>query len=210
MTIEIKATEIKLVLIDSIHPWEENANSHPDQQIDDLVEQYKFNGMSSPLEVEQGTNDIVAGCGRWLAAKKAGMKKVPVYFRTYETYSHKYARMVADNGTARQSMLDLTSIHENLKNLHLDSIDLLGIANFRFEPDEQTSIVNDIKAEWDGMPEFENADERPFRTIYVHFHNKEAVAEFFKMIKQDFTEDTKSIWHPKRVNKVRKNLAYEV
>lgn len=209
MTIEIKVKELQLVNIDSIHPWDENANEHPEQQIKDLVKQFKFNGMSSPLEVEEGSNDIVAGCGRWLAAKKAGMKKVPVYFRTYDSYSHKYARMTADNGTARQSIMDFTSIHENLKNLHLDEIDLLGISNFKFEPDQETELINDLSGEWNGMPEFDHDDITPFRTIYVHFKSNKEVADFFKMIKQDFTDDTKSIWHPKRVNNVKKNLRYE-
>jgi hypothetical protein len=134
MSIEIKVKEIKLVPVDSIHPWKENVNAHPESQIENLVEQYKFNGMSSPLEVEEGSNDIVAGCGRWTAAKRAGMEFVPVYFRTYETYSHKYARMVADNAVASQAVLDLSSVHKNLENLHIPSIDLLGIADFKFEP----------------------------------------------------------------------------
>lgn len=176
MTIEIKVKQIEFVDIDSIHPWVENINEHPESQIDDLVKQYEFNGMSSPLEVEDGTNDIVAGCGRWLAAKKAGMKKVPVYFREYESYSHKYARMVADNGTARQSELNLSAIHANLENLHLDDISLLGIEDFNFEPN-----VDDVYTQKIEAPIYEPKNKKPDISVLCDLNKAEKlIAEIEK------------------------------
>lgn len=194
MTIEIKATEIKLVPIDSVKPWEQNVNKHSKEQIEALVEQFKFNGMSSPLEVEQGTNEIVAGCGRWMAAKKAGMAKVPVYFRTYESYSHKYARMTADNGLNKQSELDFSKIHLNLENLHLEDIGLLGIEGFKFEPTMIEMVNKGSEAdEWaQGMPDFKPGDNY-IKLVYI-FGSKEELEQYVVDNKVNVKTKLKNSW----------------
>jgi hypothetical protein len=57
----------------------------------------------------------------------------------------------------------------------------------------------DPNAEWQGMPEFEQGDNKPFRTIIVHLGSQEAVDEFSALIGQPFSESVKYIWHPKQV-----------
>lgn len=52
------------------------------------------------------------------------------------------------------------------------------------------------KKHWKGMPEYEQEDKETYKTLYVHFRNKEDYEEFAKMIGQNLTEKTKSIWHP--------------
>lgn len=52
------------------------------------------------------------------------------------------------------------------------------------------------KKHWKGMPEYEQEDNKTYKTIYVHFRNKEDYQEFAAMIGQNLTEKTKSIWHP--------------
>ena len=135
MEVEIKSKEIKIVPIDSIQPWEMNRNKHSEAQIDRLIEIINYQGFSSPLEVDIETNDIVSGCGRFLAAKKMGMTELPVYFRSYDSYDQKYARSVSENAIASWSELDLVNIHVDLQDLELPNIDLLGIEKFEFEPD---------------------------------------------------------------------------
>lgn len=53
------------------------------------------------------------------------------------------------------------------------------------------------KKHWVGMPEYEQEDNPTYKTIYVHFRNKDDYEEFAKLIGQHLTEKTKSIWHPK-------------
>ena len=66
---------------------------------------------------------------------------------------------------------------------------------FGFEP-------NDWRKEWEGMPEFVQEDQSPFRTINVHFRSAEDVAAFAALIEQRITEKQKSLWvpvaHPRR------------
>ena len=54
---------------------------------------------------------------------------------------------------------------------------------------------------WVGMPEFEQKDNPPFKTIYVHFRNKEDFDQFVSKYKnldeeQNITPKTKSMWYP--------------
>ena len=54
---------------------------------------------------------------------------------------------------------------------------------------------------WVGMPEFEQKDNPPFKTIYVHFRSKEDFDEFVSKYKnldeeQNITPKTKSMWYP--------------
>ena len=53
------------------------------------------------------------------------------------------------------------------------------------------------KKHWQGMPEYKQEDNPTYKTIYVHFRNKEDYEEFAKLIDQNLSEKTKSIWHPK-------------
>ena len=52
-------------------------------------------------------------------------------------------------------------------------------------------------AHWVGMPEFENDNNRPYKSMLVHFRTKENFDDFNARIDQLSSEKTKSIWHPK-------------
>lgn len=55
---------------------------------------------------------------------------------------------------------------------------------------------------WVGMPEFEQEDNPAYKTIYLHFRNKEDFEEFsqkyFSLVdnEQKVTMKTKSMWYP--------------
>ena len=68
------------------------------------------------------------------------------------------------------------------------------------ENDDELEIENDTeewKKHWIGMPEFNQEKKPPFKKIYVNFRNQEDYEEFSKLINQNLSEKTKSIWHPK-------------
>lgn len=68
-------------------------------------------------------------------------------------------------------------------------------------PDVESSHPNYWKKHWQGMPEFENSDNKnKYKTVYVHFRTKEDFEDFCKRIDQYPAAETKtnsSIWHPK-------------
>lgn len=52
---------------------------------------------------------------------------------------------------------------------------------------------------WQGMPDFNQPDGGPFRTIRVHFKDQTAVNAFAKLIGQSLTDKAKWVWYPKVV-----------
>ena len=61
---------------------------------------------------------------------------------------------------------------------------------------------NEREKLWVGMPEFEQKDNPPFKTIYLHFRNKEDFDSFVNLytsqvdVEQTITPKTKSMWYP--------------
>ena len=51
--------------------------------------------------------------------------------------------------------------------------------------------------EWQGMPEFNQKDLAPFKTIYVHFTCLQDMEAFSKLVNQSVSKKTRSIWYPK-------------
>tara|TARA_R100000808_G_C2122807_1_gene133710 strand:+ start:317 stop:952 length:636 start_codon:yes stop_codon:yes gene_type:complete len=49
---------------------------------------------------------------------------------------------------------------------------------------------------WKGMPEFEQDDLSPYRSLNIHFRNQEDMDDFAKIMNQQITDKTKSMWHP--------------
>lgn len=76
-----------------------------------------------------------------------------------------------------------------------------GIFDFMELNEEEKELLkgdeHDWKEHWVGMPEFEQEDNPPHMKINVSFRNQEDYEEFAKLIDQNLTEKTKSIWYPK-------------
>lgn len=50
---------------------------------------------------------------------------------------------------------------------------------------------------WQNMPEFVQEDQTSYKSVIVHFENKQNVKDFAKLVSQKITLKTKSIWYPK-------------
>ena len=61
-------------------------------------------------------------------------------------------------------------------------------------PEQKTEPWRD---HWNGMPEYEQENNQPFKKLIVSFRTEEDYIEFSKLIDQHMTNKTKSIWHPK-------------
>lgn len=60
---------------------------------------------------------------------------------------------------------------------------------------------------WQGMPDFDQPDAGPFRTIRVHCTDQASVDAFAELIGQKLTEKTKWVWYPAAV-KVATEVVY--
>lgn len=145
--VEIQSREIELIPIDSLLPHPKNMHDHPDEQIERLCKLIEYQGFRTPLTVQKGTNLIVCGHGRMLAAKKLGMDKVPVSYQTFDDEAQLYAHIVADNAIGKDTWatLDLSQINKDILDLgpELD-LDMLGLKDFTVEtPDFDPGTLDD-------------------------------------------------------------------
>lgn len=63
--------------------------------------------------------------------------------------------------------------------------------------DDLEGTGKEWKKHWVGMPEFVQEDNPPYKKIYVSFRNEEDYMEFAKLVDQNLSDKTKSIWYPK-------------
>lgn len=65
---------------------------------------------------------------------------------------------------------------------------------------EQTSLFGDELAawfpEWQGMPEFEQKNLEPWKSVIVHFASSADMAAFAALVEQRITPNTQSLWYP--------------
>lgn len=97
--------------------------------------------------------------------------------------------MMVDESTVYESCIGVkestgTSLFEYMEDLTEDDI----IGKKDGEP---------WREHWVGMPEYVQEDNPPYMKIYMNFRNKEDYEAFAKLIDQNLTEKTKSIWYPK-------------
>lgn len=148
--IEIHCQYSELVDISELKPHPKNRNNHSEAQIDRLCEIIKYQGVRHPIKVSNLSGFISSGHGRLLAAKKLGMKRVPVSYQDYTDEAQEYADLIADNAIASWSELDLSGINSDIGDLGPDfEIDLLGIKDFVLEPTEKL----DPQCDEDEVPE---------------------------------------------------------
>lgn len=147
---EIRSKEISIVPVGQLKMKTNNRNKHPDSQIDALAKHFAYQGFRNPLIVSNQSGEIVCGNGRFLAARKAGLKELPVIFQDFDNPDQEYAYHVADNGLSLWSELDLSGINQDMLDLGPDfDIDLLGIKDFVVEPAEKF----EPQADEDEVPE---------------------------------------------------------
>jgi hypothetical protein len=182
-------------------PYARNAKKHDDNQVAKLAGSIREFGFNNPVLIDKD-NGIIAGHGRVMAAQKLELAEVPCIRLGHLTDTQRRAYILADNklseigGGYDEEMLAL-EISE-LREVDFD-LDLIGLDANQIEsilnPPEP---VTDPTAEWQGMPEFEQEAKSAFREVIVRFENNDDFEKFAKVIGQDLTENTKSIWFPKQ------------
>lgn len=152
------------VAIDKLKPYENNARTHSEAQVDKIARSIEQFGFINPVLID-GEYGIIAGHGRVLGAKKQGMTEVPCIFVEDLTETQKRAYILADNKLALDAGWDdailkaeLNFLKEvnfdiTLTGFDMDEIDL-NATDIEFKeddfdveaelPDEPTAKLGDI------------------------------------------------------------------
>ncbi len=82
--------------VEALIPYARNAKQHPDAQVAQIAASIREFGWGAPILVD-GNNNVIAGHGRLLAARKLGMAEVPVVSMDHLTDTQRRALILADN-----------------------------------------------------------------------------------------------------------------
>lgn len=127
--------KVKNVNIQDVKPYPRNPRNN-DDGVDAVANSIKEFGWQQPIVVDKD-NVIIVGHTRYKAAKKLGMKQVPVVVADKLTDEQVKAYRLADNKTGELTTWDTDLIDDELNDI-LD----IDMSNFGFKNDEAN--VDDI------------------------------------------------------------------
>lgn len=145
-----RTEEMKIIEIDKLIPYQNNARTHSKEQILKLRSSLREFGFVNPVLIDKDCN-IIAGHGRVAAAKAEGITEVPCVMVEHLTEAQKKAYILADNRLAMDAGWDselLAIEFESLKGLNFD----LNLTGFEAaEIDELFSNIHDKDVADDGF-----------------------------------------------------------
>lgn len=187
---------VELVPLAELIPYARNARTHSKAQIEQIANSMKEFGWTIPiLRDEHG--GVIAGHGRLLAAELLQYAAAPCMTARGWSDAKKRAYVIADNKLALNAGWDIKLLGEELRSFDESTVFKIG-----FDEGEYLKVVNfgqsatDPNAAWNGMPEFHQPDQMPYRSLIVHFKDEAAITEFCRRIEQSVTPKTKSLWFP--------------
>lgn len=155
--------------IKDLKHYKKNAKKHSKEQVEQIANSIKEFGFTQPVIVDKN-NEVVAGHGRILGAKKAGLKSVPTVCLEDLTEEQIKAYRLVDN-KLNESEWDFSLLDEELGILS-DDIDM---ELFGFDEDE-------VEQEEIEKVEFEK---RKLCKVIVEFENRKAAEKLYKKLSQE-------------------------
>jgi ParB-like chromosome segregation protein Spo0J len=150
----IHCAHSEIVPIEKLVPFPRNNKKHPEAQIALLAKAIKAQGFRAPITVSNQSGYIVRGHARLEAAKRLGLKSVPVDRQNYASTQAERADRLADNRIAELAETDLDALKSELLELDDGSLDmdLTGFDTAEIErlmtqihPDEPTPEGSTLK-----------------------------------------------------------------
>lgn len=132
-------SEMKMVEIDKLIPYVNNARTHSQEQVNKLRGSLREFGFVNPVIIDSD-NNVIAGHGRLMAAKEEGLTEVPCVLVDYLTEAQKKAYILADNRYAQDAGWDEEMLRveiEALEGMDFD-VSLTG-----FNEDEIADLFED-------------------------------------------------------------------
>jgi DNA modification methylase len=134
---------VKYRKVEDLIPYVNNSRKHSDEQVAQISASIKEFGWTNPILID-GTNSIIAGHGRLMAARKLKMDEVPTIELGHLTDTQRKALVIADNKLALNADWDNTLLTIELDELLKDgfALDILG-----FNQDELAALLEPEQVE---------------------------------------------------------------
>lgn len=134
-----------------LKPYKKNAKKHDKKQVEQIANSIKEFGFTQPVIIDKN-NEVIAGHGRILGAKKAGLKEVPTVTLEELTEEQIKAYRLVDN-KLNESEWDYSLLDEELENLTED-IDM-NLFGFEMEEQQDDETENKKKVEFEIKEKYE-------------------------------------------------------
>lgn len=169
--------------IKELKPYKKNAKKHSKEQVEQIANSIKEFGFTQPVIIDKH-NSVVAGHGRILGAKKAGLKQVPTVCLEELTEEQIKAYRLVDN-KLNESEWDTELLNTELQELW----DIGEVDMGQFDFDIDTLFSEDEPTEKE--VKFKTKEKHD---VILHFKNTTEMNKAFKTLKgkyQDAVVETK-------------------
>ncbi len=140
------AQKIEIKDVSFLKPYDKNARTHSETQLDEIAASIAEFGFVNPILV-QSSGVIIAGHGRLEAAtSRLEMKQVPVIILDHLSEKQARALVIADNKLGENAGWDESVLAQELHELEMDGFDL-SITGF------DSMELEDLLAPFDELPE---------------------------------------------------------
>ena len=122
--------------LDSLIPYAKNPRTHSEEQIAQIAASIREFGFTNPILIDS-KQGIIAGHGRFAAAKELGLDRIPCIDLSHLTEEQKRSYVIADNkialnggwneGLLRLELADLKELGANLELTGFDAMELADI-----------------------------------------------------------------------------------
>ena len=123
--------------VEDLIPYALNSRTHSDEQVAQLAASIREFGFTNPVLIDDA-NNLIAGHGRLLAARKLKMDQVPAVVVTGLDDRKRRALVIADNKLALNAGWDDEALRVELEDLAGDFGALMG-----FSEDELVALLNE-------------------------------------------------------------------
>jgi len=216
---QVEVQKSVMVDIESLQAHPRNYRSHPEDQINHLMESIRQSGVyRNIVATRDGT--ILAGHGVVEASQRLGLGKIPVSYLDVEPDDPLAIKvMTADNLISHLSDDDDRALSELLKEL-ADIDELLGtgfdekmLAGLAMVTRPKSEVKDfSAAAEWVGMPEFDAGTEEI--KLIVRFRSEEDRTNLLKKLGMEedvqlVGKSTATVWYPPKERQDLSSILFE-
>lgn len=149
----------KIVSVSDLIPYVLNSRSHSDEQVAQIASSIREFGFTNPVLID-ADNNLIAGHGRVLAARKINLETLPAIVVTGLDDRKRRALVIADNKLALNADWDESALRVELEDLAGDFGELMG-----FSEDELVNLLKQEASE--GLTDEDAVPEAPDKPTTV-------------------------------------------
>jgi len=148
----------KVALVADLIPYALNSREHSDEQVAQIAASIRAFGFTNPVLIDEA-NNLIAGHGRVMAARKLGLTEVPAIVVTGMDERKRRALIIADNKLALNASWDMEALLVEVRDLGGEFGELMG-----FSDDELAAMMAE---ETEGLTDEDAVPEVPAVPVTV-------------------------------------------